>query len=85
MQGNLWEWGEDCYVESYVEAGEHAATDPVRGEGGCSRRVLRGGSFVDVPRDLRSAVRHGFSPGDRLGAIGFRCVRGSVRQPTIVD
>ena len=35
-------------------------------------RVLRGGSFDDIPQWLRSAYRDGNSPGDRDFSIGFR-------------
>ena len=42
--------------------------------------VLRGGSFADEPRSLRSASRLGYRPGFRNLNWGFRCVRGSARQ-----
>ena len=38
-------------------------------------RVVRGGSFVDSARVLRSAVRVDFRPEVRRVYIGFRCVR----------
>ena len=43
-------------------------------------RVLRGGSFNFEPRFLRSANRLSYEPELRFAFIGFRCVRGSVRQ-----
>ena len=52
MLGNLWEWGQDCWNESYSGA-------PTDGSawtsGDCSRRVLRGGSWSNYPRNVRSA------------------------------
>lgn len=54
MHGNVWEWGEDCWNDSYVGA-------PVDGSawesGNCDRRVLRGGSLFSHPGELRSAQR----------------------------
>jgi len=37
--------------------------------------VLRGGSWVDAPRGLRSASRNGYSGGLRYLDIGFRVAR----------
>ncbi|HCS92805.1 MAG: hypothetical protein N838_02025 [Thiohalocapsa sp. PB-PSB1] len=42
--------------------------------------MLRGGSFDNQPRNLRSADRNRNQPENRNENIGFRCVRGSVRQ-----
>lgn len=54
MLGNVWEWTDDCWNESYVGA-------PTTGipwkKGDCTRRVLRGGSWSNVPEFLRSAAR----------------------------
>jgi formylglycine-generating enzyme required for sulfatase activity len=74
MAGNVWEWCWDRY-------GDYAAEEQQDPEGPPLGwwRVLRGGSFVDVPRDLRSADRSGGEPGGRDDHIGFRCVRGSGR------
>ena len=44
-------------------------------EGDCSRRVLRGGSWVDAPRFLRSAFRYRSTTGGRFGSYGFRVAR----------
>lgn len=38
-------------------------------------RVLRGGSWVNMARDVRCAVRHYDSPAAMSSTIGFRCVR----------
>jgi formylglycine-generating enzyme required for sulfatase activity len=35
-------------------------------------RVLRGGSFADIPQSLRSATRHELVPTGRDQVIGFR-------------
>jgi formylglycine-generating enzyme required for sulfatase activity len=72
MHGNVWEWVQDCYKESYASA-------PVEGSavmsGDCSRRVLRGGFWGNVPADLRSAARSGFNSGVRFYFLGFRVAR----------
>ena len=38
-------------------------------------RIYRGGSFADLPLNLRSAYRDAARPTNRLPAIGFRVVR----------
>ncbi|RLL54300.1 formylglycine-generating enzyme family protein [Mariprofundus sp. EBB-1] len=72
MQGNVWEWVEDCYHENYKRA-------PANGEawtsGVCSKRVLRGGSWFDIPSSLRSAYRYGYSTDARDDDSGFRLVQ----------
>jgi formylglycine-generating enzyme required for sulfatase activity len=74
MHGNVWEWVEDCYLESYADApldASQAVTSP-----DCGTRVLRGGSWLfSSPQDLRSADRFRLAPGDRFDFIGFRVAR----------
>jgi len=54
MLGNVWQWTDDCWNESYAGA-------PVDGSawknGDCERRVLRGGSWDNLPVFVRSAAR----------------------------
>jgi formylglycine-generating enzyme required for sulfatase activity len=72
MHGNVWEWVEDCYQDNY----KGAPTDgSARSSGGCNSRVLRGGSWDYNPRDLRSAIRDGFTPDLRGIYLGFRLAR----------
>jgi formylglycine-generating enzyme required for sulfatase activity len=72
MHGNVWEWVEDCYQDTYAGApSDGRASSDVAS---CSR-VLRGGSWFLDPRDLRSADRDGFSPGYRSNSLGFRVAR----------
>ena len=70
--GNAWEWVEDCYHDSYNGA-------PLDGSawttGDCSARVLRGGSWNYVPRNLRAANRGRSGPGVRNLDAEFRVVR----------
>ncbi|MBF0093513.1 MAG: SUMF1/EgtB/PvdO family nonheme iron enzyme [Alphaproteobacteria bacterium] len=72
MHGNVGEWVQDCWNDDYSGA-------PTDGSawvtGDCNQRVLRGGSWYDVPWDLRSALRGGNDTGDRIVSIGFRLAR----------
>jgi formylglycine-generating enzyme required for sulfatase activity len=69
MVGNLYEWTEDCYHDSYIGA-------PTDGSawtsGDCRTRVARGGSWGDYPQDLRSARRRGSTTANRSNLFGFR-------------
>lgn len=76
MNGNVWEWVQDCYEGSYFDyPSVAAANDPVDCHSGSGRRVLRGGSWSSDPRDLRSAVRKQLSPSNRSNDKGFRVAR----------
>jgi formylglycine-generating enzyme required for sulfatase activity len=72
MHGNVWEWVEDCYAPSYLQA---PADGSARTIPGCSSRVLRGGSWDYDPQDLRSAVRYKLPVVYRVDEIGFRVAR----------
>ena len=70
--GNVWEWVEDCWNESYRGApGDGSAW----GSGDCGDGVLRGGSWANIASDLRSAVRNSFASGHRHGYAGLRVAR----------
>ena len=72
MHGNVREWVEDCYVNTYTGA----PTDGSARTSGCGTSgILRGGSWFDEPSRLRSANRDLFFPGNRIGYVGFRLVR----------
>jgi formylglycine-generating enzyme required for sulfatase activity len=73
MIGNVWEWVEDCWSKSYVDA---LASGRARDVPGCEGRVLRGGAWNESPRALRSAHRHWDLPDGRHYAVGFRVARG---------
>jgi formylglycine-generating enzyme required for sulfatase activity len=73
MIGNVWEWVEDCWHDSYDGApGDGTAWLDSGGE--CAR-VVRGGAWDVVARLLRAPGRGGFAPGYRGGNLGFRLAR----------
>ncbi|MGK0443073.1 MAG: sulfatase activating formylglycine-generating enzyme [Pseudohongiellaceae bacterium] len=73
MHGNVWEWVQDCYHDSYRVA---PSTNKAWGSGNCAERVLRGGSWKDVPYNLRSAVRFWTLASYRPISGGFRLAQG---------
>jgi formylglycine-generating enzyme required for sulfatase activity len=72
MHGNVWEWVEDCFNETY--SGAPTDGSPVT-SGDCSLRMLRGGSWADNTDALRSAFRGRSGYGPRDDAYGFRIKR----------
>ena len=69
MHGNVWEWAQDCWNDSY----EGAPTDgSARVSGDCSRRVIRGGAWNFGPGGLRSAIRYSSLREDLIFNLGFR-------------
>ena len=75
MHGNVWEWVEDCWHESYEGAPQDKSAWLQSNDSNCSQRVLRGGSWLDPPRNLRSADRSWYFPDYRLNIFGFRVAR----------
>jgi sulfatase modifying factor 1 len=68
MIGNVGEWVEDCSTPSYAARAPEAP-------GACARRVVRGGSWGTIARQLRSAERVNQPPTDRDDSIGIRVAR----------
>ena len=73
MLGNVFEWCLDEYgdypsaqvtsVNDIINTSSHVNTNP---------RILRGGTFVDRPALVRSAVRDRLAPAYRYISLGFR-------------
>ena len=70
VHGNVWEWCEDNWHKDCP--GNPPLDGSVWSGGDTSLRVLRGGSWVNNPRFLRSACRVGNLPGGRINDAGFR-------------
>jgi formylglycine-generating enzyme required for sulfatase activity len=72
MAGNVWEWVEDCWHDSYVSAPTDGLARP---QGACDRRIARGGSWNFMPDFLRPTFRLRLEPDDQTHAVGFRVAR----------
>jgi formylglycine-generating enzyme required for sulfatase activity len=71
MAGNVSEWCQDRYA-------------PLRTGGPFKPgvlRLLKGGSWINGPRDLRNAARQSAPPQYADGHIGFRVVRSAPSTP----
>jgi formylglycine-generating enzyme required for sulfatase activity len=78
MVGNVWEWTDDCWHESYRGAptdGSAWASDD------CDTRVVRGGSWFNNSSGLRSSRRDGYAADIRSKFLGFRVGRLLSRGP----
>ena len=73
MAGNVWQWTEDCYVDSYLNAPTDGSA--VETGGGACRRVDRGGSWSYPTWLLRSAPRERNPADYRDIMLGFRLAR----------
>ena len=70
MHGNVHEWCEDCWHGNYRKAPKDGSvwisTDVFR--------LLRGGSWYNIPNYCRSAYRHSENPNQSDRNSGFRLV-----------
>ena len=73
LAGNVWERVQDCWHGDYDGAPRDGSAW-TRG-GDCSRHVLRGGSWRNGPRTLRSAYRGWYDAERRFTSVGFRVAR----------
>ncbi len=72
MVGNVGEWTQDCWHDSYRRAPENGSAwvNP-----GCTKRVARGASWASSPDTARSAFRGSVDADDTNARLGFRVVR----------
>ncbi|MBA5865179.1 MAG: SUMF1/EgtB/PvdO family nonheme iron enzyme [Nitrospira sp. CR1.3] len=72
MAGNVYEWVQDWYAANYYEV------SPARNPQGPDQgqfKVLRGGSWSDLPKYLLTYGRFKLPPETRNSYTGFRCAR----------
>ncbi len=81
--GNVWEWCRDGQ-RKYSEQAQ-ALTSPVGPQDPGVARVVRGGSWGYVARNLRAANRLAIGPGGAIGDLGFRLCRGPAPRTSPAD
>jgi formylglycine-generating enzyme required for sulfatase activity len=72
MHGNVGEWCADLWHDNY----SHAPTDGRVWEKGGEKalRLLRGGSWNDIPDDCRAAYRSWYASNSQNDLVGFRVI-----------
>jgi formylglycine-generating enzyme required for sulfatase activity len=75
VHGNVWEWCEDCWRDSYKRKPENSKLSGAAWTGIGRRRVLRGGSCLSDPASLRAAKRFWNYTYVRHSTVGFRVSR----------
>ena len=75
MHGNVDEWVEDCYLNTYTGAPTDGSARTTGCDGVAIGVVIRGGSWSIPPWDLRSAGRNFAVPSIGFQYYGFRVVQ----------
>lgn len=70
MAGNAAEWVNDWYDREYYQ---HSAEKNPQGPQSGEKKVIRGGSWADLPSALRVTARFSAEPEFQDRTIGFRC------------
>ncbi len=73
MHGNVWEWCFDDWGDSYNNAPTDGSAVTILGD----KKLLRGGSWNDLPENCRSASRGFYVAGFGFYSDGFRVVCGA--------
>jgi formylglycine-generating enzyme required for sulfatase activity len=76
MHGNVWEWCADHWHKSYQGAPSDGSAWTDKNN---THRLLRGGSWFNIPRYCRSACRYYDTPAFRFSSVGFRVVCATPR------
>ncbi len=69
LSGNVDEWVQDCYQPDYRNAPTDGSAEQASG---CHQRVMRGGSWFDIPRLIRPASRYRHPADTSRNSWGFR-------------
>jgi formylglycine-generating enzyme required for sulfatase activity len=82
MQGNAWQWTEDCWHGTYTGAPSDGSAwrSP-----DCGRYVLRGGAWSSFPSGLRAASRLSSDYLERTSFFGLRVARPLTKVATASD
>jgi formylglycine-generating enzyme required for sulfatase activity len=75
MAGNVGEWVEDCYHDTYRDAPTDGSAVETCMPKFHNARVMRGGAWNGIPAWLRSASRDVEVPSLRADSFGFRVAR----------
>jgi formylglycine-generating enzyme required for sulfatase activity len=70
VHGNVREWTEDCYNKRYTQDKPGDGSPWL--DGNCTKRMARGGYWLDLPDKIRSGARYGT---DTAAGLSFRVVR----------
>ena len=70
--GNVWELTANCWTRDY---NEDLGNNPYAAKRSCGYRMIRGGSFLSNPDDIRSAARIHIGVGESRNTVGFRVAR----------
>ena len=76
MNGNVWEWCEDDWHNTYIDAPADGSAW-LKEDRSNTLRVIRGGAWLNVPQDCRVACRFNDHPSGRSDIFGFRLVLSS--------
>ena len=68
MAGNVLEWTCSVYDKDYGDSEKQCSSN----NNANIRHVIRGGSWINIPNDLRSAFRNHNTPNYSIGILGFR-------------
>jgi len=79
LLGNNWDWTQDCWHPSYVDAPTDGSAWAASSGVDCTKHVIRGGAWNNVPIFIRSASRNGAADSggeyDYSSLAGFRVAR----------
>lgn len=77
MAGNAAEWVADWYDrEYYPKSSDKNPTGPTTGE----KKVIRGGSWADLPAAIRVTARFSAEPEFQDRTVGFRCAMAAPKK-----